>query len=340
MQLPKFAYIRASSRQEAAALLCDPDSGTVLMAGGTDLLPRIKYGLLGPKAVVSLKGVAARAPALAQDGSIRLDALTTLSALAASALIRQKIPALAAAAAAVGSAEIRNMATLGGNLCQETRCLYYNQRHDFQFVEPCLKRSGRRCYFAAGAKRCQAVFMADTAPVLVCLGAAAEIVGPGDARTVSLEALYSGNALNPIDLNRGEILDCIRVPAAPAERRQAFVKFSWRPGFEYSAVSTAAVMEMETDGRTCRFARIAAGSIAAAPQRMPLAEAQLAGRRPDEDALAAAADCAGREAHPIPHHGYSRAYLAECLRVQVRRVLMELTNDNWQMTTGQLTPGS
>jgi 4-hydroxybenzoyl-CoA reductase beta subunit len=320
MRLPKFSYLKAASVEEAARLLAQPDAEACLAAGGTELLPRMKYGLVRPKRLISLKGVAANAPEAA-DGSIRLDALMTLSAVSASSLVQERAPVLAAAAGAVGSNEIRNMATLGGNLCQDSRCLYYNQSHDFQFTAPCFKRGGEQCYFIPAGKTCRAVFMADTAPALICLAAEVEIIGPAGSRSIPLEALYRRDSLQPLTLASAEILSRIIIPARPTQRAEAFAKFSWRRGFEFSAVSVAVVLDLEEDRQTCRKARIAVGSVAAAPLRSPAAEAVLAGGRLNDKVIAAAAHQSAAEIRPVPHHGYSRAYLTECLRVQVRRVL-------------------
>lgn len=321
MQLPKFSYVKAASEEEASRLLVQPEVETCLAAGGTELLPRMKYGLSHPQKLISLKGVAAEAPVLGEDGSIQLHALMTLTAVAASSQVQENAPVLAAASAAVGSSEIRNMATLGGNLCQDSRCLYYNQPHDFQFTAPCFKRGGNQCYFIPAGKKCWAVFMADTAPALISLGANLHVVGPVGSRSIPLEQLYSNDPLRPLTLASGEILSRIIIPARPMQRVEAFAKFSWRPGFEFSAVSVAAVLDLEEDRQTCRKAWIAVGSIAAAPLRPLKAEAVLAGGRLSDKVITAASDQAAAEIHPVPHHGYSRVYLTACLRAQVRRVL-------------------
>lgn len=321
MHLPKFTYVSVSSLEEAVPLLANSAGDACLTAGGTELLPRLKYGLARPQTLVSLKGVAATAPTLGADGSLRLDALSTLSEVAGSELVQKEAPILAAAARAVGSNEIRNMATLGGNLCQDSRCLYFNQSHEFQFVTPCYKRGGDCCYFTPGGKRCWAVFMSDTAPALICLKAAVEILGPVGPRRIALEQLYRNDPLAPLALAAGEIISRIMIPARSGQPPQAFAKFSWRRGFEFSALSVAAVLETAEDRWTCSGAQIAIGAVAPAPLRAAKAETALVGRKPNEKVIAAAADAAAAEIRPIPHHGYSRAYLTECIRVQVRRVL-------------------
>lgn len=321
MPLPKFSYVKAASVGEASRLLAQPDGKACLTAGGTELLPRMKYGLVRPERLISLKGVTVKAPQVTADGSLGLDALMTLSAVSGSLLVQENTPILAAAAASVGSNEIRNMATLGGNLCQDSRCLYFNQPHDFQFVAPCFKRGGDQCYFIPKGKNCWAVYMADTAPALISLSARVEIIGPTGARILPLEALYRNDPLQTLALSSDEILSRIIVPLRPGYRAQTFAKFSWRPGFEFSALSVAAALELEDDGQTCCSVRITVGSIAAAPLRLPKAEAILAGGRLNDSIIAAAAEEAAMEIRPVPHHGYSGVYLRQCLKVQVRRVL-------------------
>lgn len=321
MQLPKFSYVRSSSAEAACRNLAAFHPGACLVAGGTELFPRMKYGLSAPEVLISLKGAEVKPPAEAEDGALTLDALMTLADVSASTPVREKAPVLAEAAAAVGSGEIRNMATLGGNLCQESRCLYYNQAHDFQFATPCYKRGGEQCYSVARGKKCWAVFMSDTAPALISLRARVSVIGPAGSRNLSLEELYSDDPIRPLTLAPDEVLTNVRIPARPEHRCEAFVKFNWRGGFEFSALSVAAVMEMEADLRTCRRARITVGSIAAAPRRARKTEAALAGKSLSDGLIAAAAEQTVSEIRPIPHHGYSGAYLSECLRVQTRRVL-------------------
>jgi len=139
MHLPRFRHLSATSFEEAVNLLNEyPAAG--LMAGGTDLLPRMKYRLTSPEVIISLKALSADSPSVTPEGNLALDPLMTLTAVNRSDMIREWAPLLSEAAQKVATHEIRSMGTLGGNLCQQTRCLYYNQRHSFQFVEPCYKR--------------------------------------------------------------------------------------------------------------------------------------------------------------------------------------------------------
>jgi len=164
----------------------------------------MKYGLLRPEFLISLKGVTVAPPALEEDGTLYLDAVMTLADVVRSPLISERASLLAESALNVASNQVRHMATLGGNLCLETRCLYYNQSHTFQFVASCFKRGGNRCYLLPKGKKCQAVFMADTVPALMCLDGKVEY-GPVEAHDrCRYPDLYTGDPLSPLTLSEGD----------------------------------------------------------------------------------------------------------------------------------------
>jgi len=320
MHLPKFEHLSAASMKEAAQLLSKHGSKARLVAGGTDLFPRMKYRLIDPEILVSLKGLSTREPAMDEDGGLILDAFMTLTAVLGSPVIREKALLIAEAAFTVASNEIRNMGTLGGNLCQETRCLYYNQSHEFQFVEPCFKRGGSLCYVIPKGSKCWAVFMADTAPALICLGAEVKIVGSVDTRQIAVEDLYSGDALQPIAMDPDEILTEVLIPKQPDRRGAAYSKFSLRGALEFGALGLAVVLDMDDSGKTCIRARIAVGDVSPAPLRASKAESFLKGKEISGTLFSKAAQIAAEEIQIIPHHGYSGFYLKKCMQVQMRRV--------------------
>jgi 4-hydroxybenzoyl-CoA reductase beta subunit len=322
MHLPKFIYYKPATLEAATSLLKTHGPDARVVAGGTELFPRMKYGLNSPKTLIRLTGIPVASPALAADETLVLDALMTLTAASQSQLVQEKVPVLAIAAAAVGSNEIRNMGTLGGNLCQDTRCLYYNQKHDFQFVEPCFKRGGERCYFIPKGKKCWAVFMADTVSALVALDAEIKVVGPGDNKRVfPLEKLYSGDAQCPVTIAPEEIITEIRIPKSSRQNGSAFAKFSLRGGIEFGALNLAAVLDMETDGKTCSNAKIVVGAVSASPLRARQAESFLTGKPLTDQLISETIESVLVEIQPVPHHGFSKAYLTECLRAQIRQVL-------------------
>ena len=323
MHLPKFEQFRPDTIKEVTRLLDEYGPRARLVAGGTDLFPRMKYGLDRPEVIVSLKGIPVKAPELNGDGALHLDALTPLADLVRSPLVLENAPILAKAALCVASNEIRHMGTLGGNICLENRCTYYNQSHSFQYVEPCFKRKGDLCYHVPGGKKCLAVFSADTVPALISLGALMTITGPGGGRQLPLEKFYTGDALNPRDISGNELVTGIIIPRQSSPRGSAFIKFSIRGGVEFGALNIAVNLDMDEDGVNCHACRIAIGSVSAAPSRINEAEKVLAGGPLSTELLEKAAQSVSSEAHPSPHHGYSAGYLRECLRIQARRALSE-----------------
>jgi 4-hydroxybenzoyl-CoA reductase beta subunit len=320
MRLSKFQLLQPQSAEQAAQFL-DKYKGSVgIMAGGTDILPRMKYGLKPLEFIISLRHLPIAEPKDA-DGDIVLDALMTLSDTVRNEKIRQNAFVLAEAAHAVASYQIRNMGTLGGNLCQESRCLYYNQIHQYQFVSPCFKRNGDRCHFIPKGHKCFAVFMSDTAPALYSLDASVEVLSNGHLKRIPIDELYTGNSLTPIALSEQDLLVAIRIPKVTGLRGSAFAKFTIRGGLEFAGVNAAVVLEVKDDGVTCSNVRITVGAIAPAPVRLRGTEAMLIGQKLSDDLLDSAARAASEESKPIAHHGFSSKYLKTCLISIAREAL-------------------
>ena len=323
MHLPKFEHHRPATVEETIRLLKEYGSRARIVAGGTDLYPRMKYGLLRPHVIISLKGVPIKPPATMEGGELRLDAFMTLADVVRSPVILERAPLLAEAALNVASHQIRHMATLGGNLCLETRCTYYNQSHAYQYVDPCFKRNGDRCYLIPKGKKCQAVFTADTVPALICLEARIDILSDAKSRQFPIDELYTGDSLTPIALPEGELVSAVILPSPPAIRGSGFAKFSLRGGLEFGALTVAALLDMTDEGMSCARARIAVGSVSAKPVRAVKAEKALIGEKPSEKLIREVAKKTATEVRPVMHHGYSAPFLRECLEVQTRRALTQ-----------------
>ncbi len=322
MHLPKFLIERPESSEEAATLL-KVRGESHLVAGGTELFPRMKYGLCSPEFIVSLKGVKVSKPEITREGMLILDAKMSLTAVTASPEVHAKAPLLAMAAARVATREIRNMGTLGGNLCQETRCLYFNQKHTFQFREPCFKRGGKECYFIPKGNKCWAVFMSDLAPALFCLDAVIGIVGSGGVRQVEIDELYTHDPQRPLSLNRNEIITKILIPKKEGPSGGGFAKFTMREGIEFAGVNVGVFLIAEQDMITCKQARITVGAVSGGPQRSPEVEAFLKGKTLSDDVMDAASQKIAKSLKIVPHHGYSKGYLAECLKIQTKTALTD-----------------
>jgi 4-hydroxybenzoyl-CoA reductase subunit beta len=318
MRLPRFELKRPKSLGEAAKLLQEYGDSAALAAGGTDLFPRMKYRVSCPDVLVSLKRVSAVDPAVDSDGNLHVDAVTKLADIVGSDAVRHHAPLLVEAAHWVGSAQIRQMATLGGNLCLETRCSFFNQSHDYQFIEPCIKRGGELCYFLPKGKKCWAICMADTAPALVCLEAQACVTDGREERHLPVEDLFTADPLRPIGLPGTDIVKSISIPPSTAIRGWDFMKLCPREGLEFATVNIAVLLDIHEDGETCAGARIVVGAVAASPLRAKKAEDLLSGEKLSDARIDEAANVARDELSPTPRTGYSRSYLRKCIETLCR----------------------
>lgn len=325
MKLPEFDHKLPSSKIEAVDLLKNIGEDTAVSAGGTDLIPNMKNGTLIPKTVISLNRITAEKEQITADGTLKIDALSTLSEITQSAMIKEKAPTLSQAAASVGGQQIRNRATLGGNLCQEVRCLYLNQSHDYQFVDPCYKRGGNCCYpFPDGKGICRAVYMSDTAPVLTSLGTRLILVSREGERQIDIADFYTGNALKPIHMKSDELISFVEIPLEAQKMHCRFVKASPRGGLEFAMVSIATVLAINKSDKKITKALISVGAVNTQPLRAYEAEKELAGSLLDETLAEAASQKAGKEINPLPHHGYTRGYLKQLVAVHTKRSLMDI----------------
>lgn len=325
MILFDFDYQRAQTLENAVALLARLQGDARALAGGTDLLPSMRMENIKPGLLVSLSAIAPAEPRVLEDGSIRIDALSRLASLETSDLLRGRLPMLAQSAHVVGSNQIRQMGTLGGNLCQEIRCLYLDQKHDYQFVAPCYKRGGECCYpFPRNARdTCWSVHMSDIAPALIALDAQVEILGENGHRRVRVEELYTGNGLKPMTLGHAELLSAVLIPPAPRGFGWGYHKSTVRGGLEFGMAVIAVALQLAEDGKTCADVRVVIGAVREGPVRPAAAERLLKGARLDQARLAQAAAEASKEINPLPHHGFTKRHLMDNVRVYLRRTLAQ-----------------
>jgi 4-hydroxybenzoyl-CoA reductase subunit beta len=324
-----FDHERPGTLAEAVKLLERHGTGGRIMAGGTDLLPNMRVDILRPTTLISLSEIKPELPKRDAVGAIRIDALTRLATIADSALINEQLPLLAESARAVGSNQIREMGTLGGNLCQETRCLYLNQKHDYQFVTPCFKRGGPCCYPFPQNKPdiCWSVHMSDVAPALIALDAEVEMVGDKGVRRTAVGDLFTGSGLVPLSLDQAEIVSAVIVPPPPSGSGFGYHKSARRGGLEFAIAVMAVMLRIAADRKSCVDARIAIGAVRERPLRMLAAERTLAGAVLDDASIAAAVAAALEELKPLPHHGFTKSYIVDNVRVYLRRVLERAAGD-------------
>lgn len=325
LRLPPFELRSPASVAEAAAILADvPDARVV--AGGTDLWPNLKRGQEDAGTVVSLTPL----PELGgidsgrADRELRIGATATLSAVAGSRPVRERYPALARAAAAVSSPPLRNLGTLGGNLCLDTRCTYYNQSEAWRrAVDYCLKRDGDVCWVAPRSSRCWAHTAGDSAPVLCALGARVCLTSSGGERTIPVEQLFRDDGVAFLAKRRDEIVTGILLPADADRTRcgSAFRKLRRRGSIDFAVLSVAAAVWSDGAGRVER-ARVVLGAVASRPARAEDAERALLGEPLTQERIERAARLARRAASPLDNTDFQaqwrgrmvEAYTAAALR--------------------------
>jgi len=318
-----FRHVNAASLDHARSLLHEFQGRAKLIAGGTDLLGVLKGEVLPdpPAVVINLKTVPGLDTMEEKEGGLKIGALTKLAPVAQSPLIREHYSSLARAAESVASPEIRNMGTVGGNLCQDTRCWYYRYPHSMggriqclrKGKGPCLAPKGDNRYHAIfGGKKCFAVCPSDMAVVLAALDATLRILGKEGVREVPVAAFYHpmGFSLEP-----DEILTEIHVPRPPEDARQTFLKFRLRNSIDFAMVSTASVMTLSKG--VCADARIFLGAVAPTPHRAVEAEDAIRGKALDTETVEKAAQAAVDRAKPLSKN----AYKVEIAKTLIQRAL-------------------
>jgi len=290
-------------------------------------LPSMKQGLFGPRLLIDLKG-------LRELDYIRFDAehgleigaLTTITTLATSPIVAAKFPVLHEAAKSIASPLLRNMGTLGGNLCLDTRCLYYNQSSFWRgSLGGCIKKDGTVCHVAPGSETCWAAFSGDTAPSLVALDAMAGLLSPRGTRRVPLDGLFVNDGLVRLNKAADEIVTSVFVPATRAGWRGTYRKLRVRQSIDYPLAGVAVTMRTDAEG-TCLAARIALTAVNPAPRLVAAAD-RLVGRPYDSDLVEEVAREAIRTAKPLRTSASSMEYRRHMIRVFVRRALTELWRD-------------
>jgi 4-hydroxybenzoyl-CoA reductase subunit beta len=323
MRLPPFTYRPARTVNEAVALLGEHGADAMFVAGGTDLYPNMKRRQFEPKVLVGLGGVAELRGVRGntRDG-FTVGACTTLSALSRHPEIVRHYPGLATAAGLVSSPQLRNMGTIGGNLCVDTRCNYYNQSFPWRkAIGFCMKKDGEICLVAPGSPRCWAVSSSDTAPVAWSLGAKVRLVGPAGERVIPAEALYRDDGIQYLAKQPNEILTDLILP--PAEgRRSAYLKLRRRGSFDFPVLGVA--VSVRLDGDVVREARIVLGAVASQPRAATKAVAALVGQRLTPETIDATAEIAAGPSRPLDNTDFTHPYRKKMTRVFVARALRRI----------------
>ena len=328
MSLPDFQLLRPHTLDEALSLLARHGANIRVLAGGTDLIPSMRQGLFGHSFLLDLRRVAElKGISRLSDGGIAIGALTSLSEIEASSHLRRDYPVLAEAARTVASPVLRNMGTIGGNICLDTRCLWYNQslawRKSCGF---CIKKDGDLCHVAPSSKTCWAVFSGDTPPALLCLNAEIEIASGRGIRRMQLTDFYTGDGQSYSRLQPGELVTRILLPPAAAGYRGIYRKLRIRGSIDYPLAGVA--IAVKRSNGYVEDARIAITAVNPAPLLVKGAAEVLSGRALTEEIAEAAADLAAKAAKPLTTSALTPEYRREMIRVFTKRSILSLGSEN------------
>jgi len=326
MRLPYFAFHAPTTVREAADLLASLSHEAMLVAGGTDLLPNMKRRQQVPKALVSLRRVA-ELKQVANGNGLTIGAGLTLSGLIRNARIRERYTALWQAASSVATPHLRNMGTLGGNLCLDTRCNYYDQNYEWRkAIDFCMKKDGAICWVATGSPKCLAVSSTDTAPALLALDATVVLVSAEGTREIRVGDLYRNDGIDYLTRRPNEILTSVRVPSLDGWR-STYWKLRRRGAFDFPVLSVAAAVKCGS-GRTVEDARLVLGAVSSRPTEVPSAAAMLVGQPLTDDSIARAAELAAKPAKPMDNTDFNLLWRKRIVREFVTYALKELRGDD------------
>lgn len=324
LRLPPFRYHRPGTVEEAVELLGEHGSDAMAVAGGTDLLPNMKHRLFTPGHLVALKGLDGLRGIREEGGELVLGAAETLSAVAAHPVVRLHVPALAEAAAHVAGPQLRNAGTIGGNVCLDTRCTYYNQTRFWrQALGYCLKKDGTVCHVTKVGKKCVAAHSADTPPVLMTHGAVIDVIGPAGQRTLELRDFFRADGIWNTQRQPNEIVTRIRIPLPSRGFRAAYAKLRQRNAIDFPLLTVAVGAQIDEDGRVESIQGVVT-ALGSRPREISGWTEIAQGEVLDEDLLVALADRAHQQCHPLENITVDVDWRRAMVPVYVRRALRAL----------------
>ena len=318
----RFDYLKPTTVEEVISVLGKYDGKAKVLAGGTDLMVQMRARLMEPEYVVDISNI----PALDyidydRDKGLSVGAMTTLRAIEKSTKLTGGYSLLSQTAGSVGSVAIRNIGTIGGNLCQDTKCLEYTQTHTWG-LELCHRAGGDACHAVKGAKRCSAMAIADTAPALVCLDAKLRVYGQRGERIISIDDFFIASGV--VDLKYNEMVTAIEVPMLPAHTKGVYLKHCLRGPVDFSIASVAVALTASKG--ICENVRIGLLGVARTPVRAHQAEEILRGQKIDEALIEKCAQKASDEASPVSERGVIAADKKQMIKTLTADAIKQLRN--------------
>jgi 4-hydroxybenzoyl-CoA reductase subunit beta len=327
MRLPLFEFRAPRTLEEAVHILDGERANAMPLAGGTDLLPNMKRRQQVPRTLMSLRHIESLNRVVWSPSGSQLGACLTLSDIAVDPRFRNGLTALAQAASLVATPQIRNMATLGGNICLDTRCNYYNQSYEWRkSINFCLKKDGTTCWVAPGSSKCMAVSSTDTGPALMALGARVRLVSRAGEREVLLSDLYNNDGIDYIKRRSDEILSEVLLDSLHGWK-SAYWKLRRRGSFDFPVLSVAAAARLSKEN-VVEDARIVIGSAACRPLAATDAAKSLVGRPLNQQAIEEAAALAARISKPLDNTDFDMTWRKRVTAKFVTYALRELRGDD------------
>lgn len=328
--LPAFRYFAPTSVDEALGLLAELGGEAIPAAGGTDLVPSMRQGLFAPKSVISLQAVDVLRRIGWDDGAgLEIGALATLREVAADAEVRRRFPFIARAAHAVGSPQLREMGTVGGNLCLDTRCTFYNQSQGWRDTRgACVKTGGEFCKASPNgrARKCFAVFSADLATALVAADARVTLRSARGTRTLALAEFYTGDGAKPNARAPDELVTGVSIPARMQDVFGTYLKYRVRQSIDYPIAGVALTLRADAARRVGDEVRLVVGGVTSRPLVVGAVAELLRGRSLDDALIEQAAALARKAATPLANTAGDRAHRREMVHEMTRRALREALN--------------
>ncbi len=322
MNLPPFELIQPRSLQEACATLGEHGAKAVLLAGGTALIVALRYRLSKPAVVIDLKGVTAfDTIGRSENGGLVIGSMVTLENFEKSPLVLSQFPYLAQAVQLLAVPPIRRKATIGGNLCLDTRCIYYNQTEFWRSgQEACFKRGGKICHAVEKGRHCQSVYQGDLAPILLALGAKVKIASANGERVIPLAEFFTGRGEKPNVLKPEEILVEIRIPSFGQGAAGAYEKLRVREGMDFPMAGVAVMLKKDRNGKI-EQTKMVLGAVGSSPIEVPSARQLLEGKKLTDDLMESVSREAVDRAHPVANLAMNASYRRKMVGMLAKRAL-------------------
>ena len=323
LRLQSYQYHRPKTLVEAADLLAAHFNDAMLIAGGTDVMPNLKHRLFTPNHLIGIKGIGELHGITVAHDELIIGAAESLADIARNPLVLKHAGSLAEAAGSVAGPQLRNMGTIGGNICLDTRCTYYNQTYFWRnALGFCLKKDGDVCHVTKVGRKCVAAHSADTPPVLMTLNAKVDLVSAQGTRTVDVADFFVADGIHNTVRRAHEIVARVRVPLPPAQTRTKFVKVRQRQAIDFPLLNIAVAADF--DGDNVNALRIVVSALGSRPRAVTGLDRIADGKKLDEAMIAAVADRAYQQCHPLENIIVDPDWRRAMVPIYVKRALAGL----------------